>query len=83
MLLRKLLNVHEAHPTLPHPLLAICLKSLMKHNGSFGNLFGKRQDKKKLLRNSLMNQFRIILETEPFVIIRVPYKGTALATHIF
>jgi hypothetical protein len=64
-------------------LLAICLKSLMKHNNSFGNFFGKWQDKKNLLWNPLMNQFWIILETEPFVIIRVPYKRIALASHIF
>ena len=55
----------------------------MKHNNSFWHLFGKRQDKENLLRNSLMNQFWMIFEAKPFVKIRGAYKGTALASNLF
>lgn len=53
-----------------YDLLAICLKQpLTKHNNSFGDIFSKRQDKENRLWNPLMNQCRIIFETEVFKIL--------------
>lgn len=64
-------------------LLAIGQKTLMKHNNSLGNLFGKRQDKENLLWNPVMNQFWNIPETKALIVVWVTHKSTTLAAHIF
>ena len=43
----------------------------MKHNSTLRNVFVERQSQKKLLWNSLINQFWNILEIETFIIVRI------------
>ena len=64
-------------------LLAICQKSFVKYNGTFGYFLAERQGQEYFLRNTLMDQLWNISEPKSFVVIGVTYKNTTLATHGF
>jgi hypothetical protein len=59
-------------------LLVMCQESVMELYNALRDLFCKGQNKENLLRNSLMNQFRIIPKTESVIVIRITHKSTTL-----
>lgn len=64
-------------------LLAIRFESLVKINDALRNMLDQGQGEKDLLRHSLMDKPRNVLESELFIILRMSYEAASLSIQAF